>query len=396
MDVLVKHVPTDLLDYERHLDEVGLDIDVARNVAVRPRLEKLRLQPGVEARLYDMLYRHGPGNGTGLFLPFDQKSAEHGPGHEFLWKRHDAGADEIRLRGEGAADIRTIAELVNTGNFSGYVLHPGTARKSKHLFRPDIPLIYKIDGHLTQPAPAEIQSTVGSIEDALQLGASAIGISLYVGSKHIRDDLERAGRLREQSLRAGLPLVVWAYPRGPGLDSDMEGFEGQTQADSLLWVHYAVVVASEVVGADIVKTKFPEPVKPANRKAYDTYVGKLAKRNSSFAAYKYLEPQSKPEKPETPLTHEQHVYRAGIVVGSVPSTIVIFSGGPKAKGDPTEALVKETAMIMDAGGEGGIYGRKVWGVPVEDGLRAAGAITDVMRRPEYARKLRQPRFVGYN
>src|SRR5574341_493624 len=144
-----------LMDSKKHIDEVDLDISVADNVAVRPRLEKMRfLEAGVEANLYRMLYSHGPGNGTALFMPFDQKSSEHGPGHEFLWERDDATAEEINLRGKGSADIRAIAELVNCGNFSGYVLHPGNIRQSKHLFRPDIPLIYKIDGHITQPQSA--------------------------------------------------------------------------------------------------------------------------------------------------------------------------------------------------------------------------------------------------
>lgn len=387
-----------LMSSNKHIDEIEVKIDVEKNVAVRPNLEKMRfLEAGVEANLYQMFYSHGPGNGTALFMPFDQKSSEHGPGHEFLWERDNATAEEINLKGKGSADIRAIAELVNKGNFSGYVLHPGNIRQSKHLFRPDIPLIYKIDGHMSQPQSAGIMSTVGSIEDALMYGASAIGLTIYPGGPHVKDDFEKAAQIIRQAHKVGLIAVVWAYARGFGLnekmtlkDNDGE-FEGITQADSLYWTHYAVSIASGLLGADIIKTKFPKKVKPDNRRAYDAYIEKLAKGNSSMIAYKNLEPKD----PETTLTVAQESFRASLVVQAAPHSIVIFSGGPKLPGNPTEAMEKQTEIVMKAGAEGGIYGRNVWGLPVEEGLRAAEIIAGVISRPEFHRKLTEPRFVGY-
>ncbi len=387
-----------LMDSKKHLDEIDLEIDVEKNVALRPRLEKMRfLEAGVEANLYRMLYTHGPGNGTALFMPFDQKSSEHGPGHEFLWERDNATAEEINIRGKGSADMRAIAELVNGGNFSGYVLHPGNVRQFRHLFRPDIPLIYKIDGHITQPQSAGIMSTVGSIEDALRHGASAVGLTIYPGGEHVKDDLERAAGIIREAHKAGLVAVVWAYARGMGLDEktrfkDTEGeFQGVTQADSLFWTHYVVSIASGFLGADIVKTKFPAKVKQDNRRAYDAYIESLAKKNSSMIAYKYLEPKDA----ETKLTPEQETFRASLVVQSASNSIVIFSGGPKIPGDPTESLKKQTEIVMRAGAEGGIYGRNIWGLPVQEGLEAANAVNDVISRSEFHRKLTEPRFAGY-
>jgi len=387
-----------LMNSKKHIDEVDLDISVADNVAVRPRLEKMRfLEAGVEANLYRMLYAHGPGNGTALFMPFDQKSSEHGPGHEFLWERDDATAEEINLRGKGSADIRAIAELVNRGNFSGYVLHPGNIRQSKHLFRPDIPLIYKIDGHITQPQSAGIMSTTGTVEDALRHGASAIGLTIYPGGEHIKIDLERAAEIIREAHKVGLVAVVWAYSRGRGLDEkiqlkDKNGeFQGMTQADSLYWTHYAVSIASGLLGADIIKTKYPLKIKPDNRRAYDAYIESLAKKNSSMIAYKYLEPKDA----ETALTMEQESFRASLVVQAAPHSIVIFSGGPKLPGNPTETLKKQTEILMKAGAEGAIYGRNIWGLPVEEGLETARALNDVISMPEFHRKLTEPRFTGY-
>jgi len=387
-----------LMSSKKHIDEADIEINVADNVDVRPRLEKLRfLEPGVEANLYNMLYVKGPGNGTALFMPFDQKSSEHGPGHEFLWERENATTEEINIRGKGSADMRAIAELVNRGNFSGYVLHPGNVRQFKHLFRPDIPLIYKIDGHISQPQSAGFMSTAGTVEDALRYGASAIGLTIYPGGEHIKADLERAAEIIREAHKVGLVAVVWAYARGSGLDEKRkfkdreEEFQGVTQADSLYWTHYAVSLASGFLGADIVKTKYPAKVKPDNRRAYDAYIESLAKKNSSMIAYKYLEPKDAQKS----LTPEQEIFRASIVVQSAPNSIVIFSGGPKIPGNPTESLVKQTEMVMKAGAEGGIYGRNIWGLPVDEGLEAAAAINEVIGRQEFHRKLTEPRFVGY-
>ena len=50
---------------------------------------------------------------------------------------------------------------------------------------------------------------------------------------------------------------------------------------------------------------------------------------------------------------------------------------------------------MKAGAEGGIYGRNIWGLPVDDGLEASNAINEVLSRQEFHRKLTEPRFAGY-
>ncbi len=108
-------------------------------------------------------------------------------------------------------------------------------------------------------------------------------------------------------------------------------------------------------------------------------------------AYKYLEPKNA----ETTLTAEQEIFRASLVVQAAPHSIVIFSGGPKLPGNPTESLVKQTEIVMKAGAEGGIYGRNIWGLPVKEGLEAAYAVNDVISKPEFWRSLTEPRFAGY-
>src|SRR5659263_496838 len=114
-------------------------------------------------------------------------------------------------------------------------------------------------------------------------------------------------------------------------------------------------------------------------------------KNSSMIAYKYIEPKNA----ETTLTPDQEIFRASLVVQAAPHSIVIFSGGPKLPGNPTESLKKQTEIVMKAGAEGGIYGRNIWGLPVKEGLEAANTLNEVIGREQFHRKLTEPRFAGY-
>lgn len=383
-----------LMKEKKHIDEIDeadLKVDVRKNVAVRPTLKDIRRRSYISPefgtrmevlqKLESMVHgRVGSGYGTMLSLPFDQKSSEHGPLHDFIWEE-EADAEEIRSRGRMSADIRTIAELVESGKFSAYVLHPGNAEKFRKLFREDVPLIYKIDAHITQPKSAEMPSNVGTIEHAVGLEASAIGATLYPGSSAVQQDLERVGKIVRDAHNSGLAAVVWAYARGPGLSEPIGDKKAVSQEDSLYWVMYSVSIAEGALGADIIKTKFPAKVKPDNREAYEQMITKLANKNPAAIAYKYLEPKD----PATELTDLQQIYRMSLVTRSFPGSLIIVSGGPKKKEDPTEELKWQTKIIMDAGAEGGIYGRNIWGVPTEDGLKIADAILEVLRQPQYHR-----------
>jgi DhnA family fructose-bisphosphate aldolase class Ia len=66
---------------------------------------------------------------------------------------------------------------------------------------------------------------------------------------------------------------------------------------------------------------------------------------------------------------------------------VIFSGGPKIQGDAKKVLEYQTRVIMEAGGEGAIYGRNLWGVPTEKGLELMEAVHSILAEPQYRRPL---------
>jgi class I fructose-bisphosphate aldolase len=338
-------------------------------ITSRPRLEVLsNLDRGRQEKLYRMFYEHGPGNGTFLSLPFDQL-IEHGAVHTFKWKKKERKINE--KTGIGAADPRTVIELANKGNFSAIVLHPGLANKYRDLLRIDVPLIYKIDGHMTLPQDSPIPSIIGSINDAMRLGATAVGMTLYAGSSQTKEDIIRVSRIIRKCHRYGMPAVVWAYPRGPGVN--------EVGADSLFWVHYACVVA-ESLGADVVKTKFPAQVKEEKRKAYFNYMKKIAKKTREAEKYIKLEPEKGQE-----LTEKQHTSRMKMVLDAVPRTFVIISGGPMIREDPKKGLTYTTRIIMNAGAEGRIIGRNFWGVPVDEGLEFSNIVAKIMKEPQYRR-----------
>ena len=344
----------------------------------RPRLAQLNhLSGAIASKLNQMLYSYGPGNGTFLGLPFDQL-VEHGPVHEFKWER--------------SAKPSSVIELGNTGPFSALVLSIGQAQKYQHDI--EIPLIVKLDGHFytgkANDANYPRHTMFGSVQEAVEVGASAVGLSFYLGSQQTGEDIERIGWIRAEAHEAGLPLVLWSYPRGP--------VPSATKADSLLWCHYAVS-AAESLGADIVKTKFPSGVDPKHRDAYDDYIkGEYSGKIAEAMRYLDYEPSreeleayqaglAEGEKPnyDSLLSKEQHIERAKIVTGAGTRTFVIYSGGPRITGDAKVALQQTTEVIMEAGGEGRIIGRNFWGVPIEEGLELAQTVAQIMQNEKYAR-----------
>jgi len=338
-------------------------------IAGRPTLaDSARLGRGVTSKLYSMMYAHGR-RGTALFLPFDQLW-EHGPVHQLL------GLEE------GVADPKRVIEFANQGKFSGLVLHIGMAEKFAQDLRPDLPLIVKVDGHITAGSEADMPTHAEfcSLERAARAGATAVGMTYYLGSTDNTHDVERIAKMVERAHDYGMPVVLWSYPRGPMVN--------KTQGDSLYWVHHAVKSAEDL-GVDICKTKPPVAVSEKNFAAYKEWIESVAKKTK--VAIKYLDYEPKNEKgeldPTVQLTTEQHIERYKMVIGAAPRTFVIFSGGPKIEGNAQEVLEYQTRIIMEAGGEGAIYGRNLWGRPTEEGLKLMEAVHNIISEPQYQRPL---------
>ena len=168
-------------------------------------LDRLTLGHGKRARLWRLLYGHGPRNGTLVVLPLDQ-GLEHGPADFFP---HPPAVDpDYQFR------------LAVEGNYSAIALGIGLAEKYMHDYAGRVPLILKLNGKTNIPDDAEATSpAIASVEDAVRLGADAVGYTIYVGSPRQDDELRRFREVRQDCERFGMPLVLWSYPRGAGIDA---------------------------------------------------------------------------------------------------------------------------------------------------------------------------------
>jgi fructose-bisphosphate aldolase, class I len=265
------------------------------------------LAPGKRARLRRLLFEFGPGNGTLLFLPIDQ-GIEHGPRDFFPNPASKDPEYQFRLAAEAG--------------YSAIACQIGLAEKYYPDYAGQVPLLLKVNGKTDVPSSDDALSTCNaSVEDAVRLGADAVGYTLYVGSPRQDADLEQLRQVRQDCDRFGMPLVVWAYPRGAALDKK----GGQT---TFYAIDYAARMAMEM-GADVVKLNMPK---------IDPEKDKLTP-----APYNEME-----------VSQEEAVRQ---VVESAGRSLVVLSGGSRIDDDK---LLEQTRYIMEAGGSGVIYGRNVW------------------------------------
>src|SRR5580704_9787108 len=202
----------------------------------RPTFDAMNLSIGKRTRLHRLMYEHGPANGTLMMLPIDQ-GLEHGPVDFF--------------DNPDAIDTDWIYRLAVAGNFSGIALHIGLAEKYQKAYAGRVPLLLKVNGKTNIPSDDDAFSPMtSSVEDAIRLGADAVGYTLYVGSPAQEVDIAQCNEVRRDCDRYGMPLVIWAYPRGTAV-------KAKGGIDSLYAIDYAARVACEV-GADIIKLNVPK------------------------------------------------------------------------------------------------------------------------------------------
>src|SRR5439155_14507620 len=126
----------------------------------------------------------------------------------------------------------------------------GLAEKYMREYAGRVPLILKLNGKTNIPDDEEAVSPLAAdVEDAVRLGADAVGYTLYVGSPRQDDEIRQLRGVRKDCERLGMPLVMWAYPRGRAIEA--KGGKG-----SLFAQDYAARVAEEM-GADVVKLHEP-------------------------------------------------------------------------------------------------------------------------------------------
>ena len=283
--------------------------------------------PGVRANLVRML-NHGNLAGTGkmVILPVDQ-GFEHGPARSF------------EPNPEGYDPDYHVQLAIDSG-CNAYAAPLGFLEAVADRFAGEIPLILKLNNSDTlakvdQPASA----VTSSVKDAVRLGCTAIGYTIYPGSGHRNEMYESLREIILEAKDAGLPSVVWAYPRGAGLSK-----EGEQAVDVTA---YAAQISAQL-GAHVIKVKPPkEHIEQAEaKKVYEKY--------------------NIPTK--TLSDRVRHVVRSAFNG----KRIVIFSGG-EAKGTPE--LLEEIRQIHQGGGFGSIMGRNAFQRPHDESVKL---LKDVM------------------
>jgi class I fructose-bisphosphate aldolase len=192
--------------------------------------------PGVLNNLARLMYT-GKLAGTGkmVILPVDQ-GFEHGPARSFA-------------PNAGGYDPRYHFQLAVEAGCNAYAAPLGFLRAGAAEYAGRMPTILKLNNsdslHKNEdPCPA----VTASVMDALELGCSAIGFTIYPGSAARNDMYEQIREISQEARSVGLPTVIWSYPRGSGISKD-----GETAIDV---VAYGAQIACQL-GAHIVKVKPP-------------------------------------------------------------------------------------------------------------------------------------------
>lgn len=278
--------------------------------------------PGTKANLARILMS-GKLGGTGkmVILPVDQ-GFEHGPARSFAVN-------------PDAYDPHYHYKLAIDAGLNAYAAPLGMIENGADTFAGSIPTILKVNSsnslHVAGTAPH--QATTGSVKDAVRLGCSAIGFTIYPGSDAAFEMIEEAKELIEEAKSYGLAAVIWSYPRGGNLSKT-----GETAFDICAYASHMAAL----IGAHIIKVKPPTPALE-NLEAIKVY----DKQN--------IEADSLAKR----VNHVVQCCFNG-------KRLVVFSGGG-AKGE--KELYNEISQINQGGANGSIIGRNTFQRPRKEALQ---------------------------
>jgi len=294
------------------------------------------------------LFRHGRLNGTGYMsiLPVDQ-GIEHSAGASFA-KNPDYfdGENIVKLAIEGGCNA-----VASTLGVLGSV-----ARKYAH----KIPFIVKLNHNelLTFPNKFD-QIFFGTVKEAWDMGAAAVGATIYFGSDQADRQIVEVSRAFAEAHELGMATVLWCYLRNSAFKKDKDY---HVSADLTGQANHLGVT----IQADIIKQKLPE-----NNGGYqalnigDSAYGKFDKRIYTDLAS----------------DHPIDLCRYQVANCYMGRSGLINSGGASGANDFEEAVA--TAVINKrAGGTGLISGRKAFQRPMKEGVQLLNVIQDVYLSPD--------------
>ncbi|RMH03100.1 MAG: class I fructose-bisphosphate aldolase [Planctomycetota bacterium] len=286
------------------------------------------------------LFDHGRLAGTGYLsiLPVDQ-GIEHSAGASFA-----PNPDYF--------DPAKIVELAIEGGCNAVASTLGVLGAVARRYAHRIPFVVKINHNELLGYPNQYDQTLfASVEQAFDLGAAAIGATIYFGSHESRRQILEISEAFHQAHELGMATILWCYLRNPAFKKD--GQDYHAAADLTGQANHLGVT----IEADIVKQKLPETNKPGFR---DLDFGKT--RDEVYT--------------ELSSDHPIDMTRYQVACGYMGRAGLINSGGASGANDLQQAVA--TAVINKrAGGMGLISGRKAFQKPMAEGVRLLNAIQDV-------------------
>ncbi len=299
-------------------------------------------RPPALLRNFQSILDHGRLAGTGYvsILPVDQ-GVEHSAGASF------APNPEY-------FDPARIAELAIEGGANMVASTLGVLGAVSRRYAHRIPFLVKLNHNELLSYPnSHDQIMFASVEQAFDLGAVAVGATIYFGSERSDRQIQEVSAAFARAHELGLVTVLWCYLRNP--EFKREGTDYHAAADLTGQANHL----GATLGADIIKQKLPQ----ANGGYTAVDFGK-----THPAVYEQLTPDDHPIE----LARYQV---ANNYLGRVP---LINSGG--ASGEDDFAAAARTAVINKrAGGLGLISGRKVFQRPMRQGVELMNLIQDVYR-----------------
>ncbi len=291
------------------------------------------------------LYNNGRLGGTGYLsiLPVDQ-GIEHSAGASFA-------PNPIYF------DPERIVELAIEGGCNAVASTFGVLASVARKYAHKIPFVVKINHNelLTYPNTFD-QIMFGSIEEAWNMGAKAVGATIYFGSDESSRQIMEVAEAFEYAHELGMATILWCYTRNNAFK--IGGKDYHTSADLIGQANHLGVT----IQADIIKQKLP------------TNNGGFKALNSGNSSYGKLD-----EKMYTQLSsdHPIDLTRYQVANNYMGRAGLINSGG-ESKGDSDLADAVRTAVINKrAGGQGLISGRKAFQKPMADGVALLNGIQDV-------------------
>lgn len=296
-------------------------------------------KPAVLRNLQDM-FNHGRLAGTGFLsiLPVDQ-GIEHSGGGSFA-------------PNPAYFDPENIVKLAIEGGCNAVASTLGVLSSVSRKYAHKIPFMVKINHNeiLTYPAIYD-QTLFASVEQAFDLGATAVGATIYFGSPECRRQIQEVSEAFARAHELGMVTILWAYLRNPDFKKD--GVDYHVSADLTGQANHLAAT----INADIVKQK-------------------QAENNGGYNAIKFGKTHPKVYS-ELTTDHPIDLVRYQVANCYMGRAGLINSGGEAGGKDDLRQAVRTAVINKRAGGMGLISGRKAFQKPMNEGVELLNAIQDV-------------------